>query len=91
MTIVPPALFLLAALAALITIWRSASTALPAIRSLRRQLAAEDQHIIEVRCIETRACSTEVGAQHRSRIRRPAAPQPITHRLYQFPHRSHAA
>jgi hypothetical protein len=94
MSIVPPILFSIAALAAVLTIWKSAMSALPIVRTLRRQLAeASQERVIHVASLDLRT-SIEPPAEARRQTvcaRRHACPKPVTHRLHQFPHRTHAA
>jgi hypothetical protein len=91
MTIVPTVLFLLAAIAATATIWTSVKSALPAIRSLRLQLAdALEDRTIHVATRNTRT-AIEAESRRAARRRRRAHPKPVTHRLHHFPHRAHAA
>lgn len=94
MSIVSPALFSLAALAAILTIWKSAATALPIVRNLRRQLAeASRERVIHVGTLDVRG-PLETPAETRrpsARARRHPCPKPVTHRLHHFPHRVRVA
>lgn len=92
MAIVPTVLFAIAAVAAAMTIWKSISAALPAIHTLRAQLAeASRDHMIHVATLETRLLEQEEDHHPVTRSRRHPRPKPVTHRLHQFPHRAHAA
>lgn len=86
MTIVSSFLFAFAGIAAIATIWKTLTAALPVISALHRDLATElDGHAISVTTLDTRE------------VRRPARPRrrlqakPVTHRLHQYPHHTHAA
>jgi hypothetical protein len=94
MSIVPPLLFSIAALAAVLTIWKSAAAALPAFRCLRLQLAdASQERVIHVGSLDRRSTSdaTAEARPSSARVRRHPRPKPVTHRLHHFPHRTHAA
>ena len=92
MSIATPALFSIAALAALLSIWKSAVAALPVIRALRAQLAETSQPpLVHVATLDTRSLIIEEAAARSARLRRHMRPKPVTHRLHQFPHRAHAA
>lgn len=92
MSIIPPLLFAIAALAAFVSIWTSVRTALPAIAQLRLLLA--DAAI-------DRAIIVHIGRLHDAGGPGTPAPQPAgrrrlrpkltTHRLHHFARAFHAA
>ncbi|HUD29479.1 MAG TPA: hypothetical protein VMQ93_11455 [Novosphingobium sp.] len=94
MSILPSALFSLAAVAAALTIWKSLSVALPLLRTLRVQLnETPEERSIHVSTLDLRS---PLGAPVETRRAHPLArhhrrPKPVTHRLHQFPHRTTAA
>lgn len=90
MTIFPPVLFALGGLAAVLTIWRTLSSALPAIKSLREQLASEGKTAIHVTTRDMREHGKCAPAR-KARQRRHIQPKPVTHRLHQYPWRANAA
>ncbi len=86
MTIVASFLFAFAGIASLVTIWKTLATALPAVRTLHRDLSAEmNGHAIHVATLDTRE------GRRPARPRRHLQPKPVTHRLHQYPHHVHAA
>jgi predicted secreted protein len=89
MTTLASILFALAAAAAVLTIWKSLTAALPAIRALHATLSDNaSPPVIHVRTLPTR---TEVQTRTSRRHRRTQRPKPVTHRLHQYPHRTHVA
>lgn len=91
MSIVYPALFIVAAFLAIVTIWKSIASAMPAIQRMRTQLTDTTlDYSIEVTTIYTRTAETETQARS-VKTRRGSRPEPITHRLHHFPNCAHAA
>lgn len=94
MSIVASILFALAGFAAILTIWKSTGTALAAFRSLRAQLSeASQERIIHVTTLDLREPVEAPAETRRSFVRPYRYPhsKPVTYRLQQFPHRTHAA
>lgn len=87
MSVVPPLLFTLAAFTALVTIWISLKSALPAIARLRTELAeARTVHEITIHTMDPRAgAELDIDALPLPRhMRRRLRPKPITHRLHHY-------
>lgn len=94
MTVIPPILFSVAALASLLTLWSGLKSLLPAITGLRAALrSVSEGEAITVRTRDPRAESGEgVDAPLLSFCRRRALhPKPVTHRLHHFRHPARAA
>lgn len=87
MSVVPPLLFTLAAFTALVTIWISLKSALPAIARLRTELAeARTVHEITIHTMDPRAgAELDIDALPLPRhMRRRLRPKPVTHRLHHY-------
>ena len=87
MSVIPPLLFTLAAFTALVTIWISLKSALPAIARLRFELAeAPTVHEFIIQTMDPRAeAEFEIDALPLPRhMRRRLRPKPITHRLHHY-------
>ncbi|MFT4055031.1 MAG: hypothetical protein QM681_11040 [Novosphingobium sp.] len=88
MTILASVLFAFAAVAAMLTLWKSLAGALPAIRAIHAALSdGEARPLIHVKTLQTR---TEPKIRSPRRPRRQQHPKPVTHRLHHYPHRTHA-
>jgi len=94
MTVIPPILFSVAALASLLTLWSGLKSIRPAITALRAALlSVSEGKAITVRTIDPRAEPEDgVDAPLLSFCRRRALhPKPMTHRLHHFRHPARAA
>ncbi|AOR75523.1 hypothetical protein QUC32_14305 [Novosphingobium resinovorum] len=88
MTIIASILFSLAAAAAALTIWKSLTTALPAVRAMHAALCdSAAPPPIHAKTLQTR---TDGKVRSLRRPRRQLHPKPVTHRLHHYPHRNHA-
>lgn len=84
MSLFATVLFVLAAMAALVTIWKSLFAALPGIRALRAELAGNiDGQVVHVSTLDPRA-----APRHARRSRCLKQPKPVTHRMHRYPHRA---
>lgn len=93
MSVVPVIIFTIAAIAASYAIWSNLRSALPAIMSLRHQLAEMPSvHCIHMNTLDPRFDSAAANktAAHRQR-RRVLRPKPVTHRLHHYPRPAHVA
>lgn len=93
MALLAPLLFLLAAVASVLTIRRSIRRALPRIRTLRSQIAqCSAEQAITMSVLDTRDHEAQTpGVPGIVRQRGQRRPKPVTHRLHHFIRAAHAA